>query len=217
MQPRTEDLLAIRDGEPLDSHARAAIESSPVFGREVERLRGVQSALRALSAFEPPPDVLARVLDGQDAVTVGRRRWLRVAAGAGVIAAVATAAIVYVANSGEKAQRLRATPPALVVDNTRNAPAVAAAAVSYVSLAEESARLEQILAALPARRPQMTGATASTLAGLEDRIAFVDEQISYGAAEKLPAPQRVALWSDRVELMNALVNVRLAQAQSNGF
>ena len=50
-----------------------------------------------------------------------------------------------------------------------------------------------------------------------DRIAFLDEQLVYGAAGELPAPQRAALWSGRVELMNALVNVRYAEAQMNGF
>jgi hypothetical protein len=63
----------------------------------------------------------------------------------------------------------------------------------------------------------MTGATASTIAGLEDRIAFVDEQLAYSAAGRVPVPQRAALWSDRVELMNALVSVRYAEAQANGF
>jgi hypothetical protein len=218
MRPRTEDLLAIRDGEPLDAHAFAVIETSPMYAREVERLRDVRSALQALPAFEPPPGVFARVLEAKEAGGVRRSRWLRVAAGAGVAAAVATATLVYVANTGGGLQGPAATTPTLVVDNTRSTPAYATAVpVSYVPLAEESARLERILAALPARRPLMTGATASTIAGLEDRIAFVDEQLSYGAADRLPARQRVALWSDRVELMNALVNVRLAEAQSSGF
>ncbi len=215
MRPRTEDLLAIRDGEPLDAQARAAIESSPMHGREVERLRGVRNALRALPAFEPPPGVLACVLQAKEVDARSRGRWWRLAAGAGVAAAVATAAIVYV-TTGDGVKRAPA-PPTGVVDRTIGLPSVATSPASYVSLTEESARLEQILAALPARRPVVMGSTASTIAGLEDRIALVDEQLSYGAADKVPAPQQVALWSDRVELMNALVNVRLAQAQSNGY
>jgi hypothetical protein len=216
MRPRTEDLLAVRDGEPLDALARAAVESSPLHGREVERLRRVQSGLRALPALAPPPGVLPRVLEAKDAKGLERGRWVRFAAGAGVAAAVATAAIVYVTTSGGAAQPAAITP-VVVAGNVLSAQPPAAVPMSYVPLAEESARLEQMLAALPARRVLMTGATASTIAGLEDRIAFVDEQLSYGAADRLPTPQRVALWSDRVELMNALVNVRLAQAQSNGF
>jgi hypothetical protein len=217
MRPRTEDLLAVRDGEPLAALARAAVESSPIHGHEVERLRRMRNALRALPAIEPPPHVLTRVFEEKEVRVVDRSRWARFAAGAGMAAAVATAAIVYVATSGEGSRPPPIAPPALVADGASSAPSATAVPVSYAPLAEESARLEQVLAALPARRVLMTGATATTIAGLEDRIAFVDEQLSYGAADKLPVPQRVALWSDRVELMNALVNVRLAQAQSNGF
>jgi len=86
-----------------------------------------------------------------------------------------------------------------------------------VSLVEQSAQLDELLASLPAQRPLMTGATASTIAGLEDRIALVDEQIAFSAAGKVPVPQRAALWSDRVELMNALVSVRYAEAQLHGL
>ena len=215
MRPSTEDLLAVRDGEPLDASAKAVIESLLVHTRGVERLRRVQNALRALPALEPPADVLARVLGAKEAREVGHTRWLRFAAGAGVAAAVATAAIVYVAASSQSRQPEIA--PAPFVASEPNAARVTATPVSYVSLVEQSGRLDQLLAELPAQRPLMTGATASTIAGLEDRIAFLDEQLAYSAAGKVPAPQRAALWSDRVEVMNALVSVRYAEAQMNGF
>ncbi len=211
MRPSTEDLLALRDGEPLEASARAAIEATPAHGREIERLRRMQSALRALPAFEAPPDVLERVFAAKDAKTVARGRWSRIAAGAGV-AAVAAAAIVYVAATGSG----RDVAPAVRVEG-REPAAVRAVPGSYLALAEESARLERLLAELPAQQPLMTGETASTIAGLEDRIAFVDEQLAYGAARRLPARQQTALWSDRVELMNALVNVRYAEAQIAGY
>ena len=205
MQPSTEDLLAVRDGEPLDASAKAVIESSLVHGRKVERLRRVQNALLALPALEPPADVLARVLEAKESREVGRTRWLRFA-GAGVAAAVATAAIVYVATSGQSPQQ-DVAPPTLVATREPIAPPA-----SYVALVEQSGRLDQLLAELPAQRPLMTGATASTIAGLEDRIAFLDEQLAFSAAGKVPVPQRAALWSDRVDLMNALVSVRYAEA-----
>ena len=59
----------------------------------------------------------------------------------------------------------------------------------------------------------MVGSTASAIAGLEDRIAIVDAQLSYAAAQKVETPYRQALWGERVELMNALVYVRFAEAQ----
>src|SRR5689334_3094719 len=214
MRPSTEDLLAVRDGEPLDASAKVAIESSLVHGRDVERLRRMQNALRALPALEPPPHVLARVLETRDVREVGRGRWLRFAAGAGVAAAVATAAIVYV-NASREPEPLDPAP--LVANTEQNPLHLTATPVSYVSLVEQSARLDRLLAELPAQRPLMTGGTASTIAGLEDRVAFLDEQLAYSAAGKVPAPQRAALWSDRVEVMNALVSVRYAEAQMNGF
>ena len=47
----------------------------------------------------------------------------------------------------------------------------------------------------------------------KDRIAYVDAQLSYAAARDLAPPYRKALWGERVELMNALVQVRFAQTQ----
>jgi hypothetical protein len=84
---------------------------------------------------------------------------------------------------------------------------------SYAPLIFESARLEKVLAQMPAPPPLVVGATAGTIVGLEDRIAYVDAQLSYAAARDLAPPYRTALWGERVELMNALVQVRFAQTQ----
>jgi hypothetical protein len=66
---------------------------------------------------------------------------------------------------------------------------------------------------LPESRPLMAGSTASTIVELEDRIAFVDAQLSYAAAQGVGTPYRQVLWGERVDLMNALVAVRFAHAQ----
>jgi hypothetical protein len=87
----------------------------------------------------------------------------------------------------------------------------------YDALVAESARLDRLLGTIAYQRPLMTGATASTIVGLEDRIGVIDAQLTYSTARRAPEPQREALWSERVELMNALVHVRYAQAQPAGF
>jgi hypothetical protein len=84
---------------------------------------------------------------------------------------------------------------------------------SHPELVQESARLDRALRRVPYQRPMMSAETATTIAGLEDRIALIDEQITYSNARGVPQPQRVALWGERVDLMNALVHVRYAQAQ----
>ena len=146
--------------------------------------------LRELPELLPPAGVWNRVLEIERARSVARRFWVRTAAMAAAAAVVAVGVTAYFVN----------TPDAASDD----AP--------YAALVAESARLEQLLAELPAPRPLMVGATASTIVGLEDRIAFVDEQLSYAAADKVASPYRQALWGERVELMNALVYVRFAQA-----
>jgi hypothetical protein len=146
--------------------------------------------LRELPELTPPPGVWERVLAAEQA----RRdawRFRRRASALAATVALTVIAVSYVVN-------VRST---------------AEAEASYAALVAESARLERVLAELPAARPLMVGSTAGTIAGLEDRIAFVDAQLSYAAARDVAPLDRRALWGERIELMNALVFVRYAQAQ----
>ena len=216
MHASTEDLFTVRDGEPIDAKTQAEIGATPAHAREIERLRRVQQALGDLPELAPPPGVWDRVLARQRATRYRSAAWLRWVAGAATAAAVAAGAIIYVAGS----ERLAVEPErgTTVADGVRhdplNGPIVPA---SYVSLVEESERLERILSRVPRQKLVMSGRTASTIVGLEDRIAFIDEQLSYGAARGSQIPEREALWGERVELMNALVHVRYAQAEGPGF
>ena len=54
MHPSTEDLLSVRDGEPLDALTSEAIAGSAEHANEVERLRRLRNALQALPDFDPP-------------------------------------------------------------------------------------------------------------------------------------------------------------------
>jgi hypothetical protein len=75
----------------------------------------------------------------------------------------------------------------------------------------QSAELESVLAMLPERRA-MRGSTAFTIAELEDRIALVDARLSRVALEP-NAPERAeALWRERVDVLQTLVQVRYADA-----
>jgi hypothetical protein len=103
--------------------------------------------------------------------------------------------------------------PTLAVAGRHLPESARSEALSYAPLAAESARLERLLSELPPPRRLMMGSTASTIVGLEDRIAIVDAQLSYAAARDLASPYREALWGERVELMNALVHVRFAQIE----
>lgn len=87
----------------------------------------------------------------------------------------------------------------------------------YYELIEQSAWLEQVYAQLPPQRRVMRADTASTIVGLEDRIALIDAAIDRAASEPTPPEYRVALMQNRIEVMNALVNVRYAQSRAFTF
>lgn len=165
--------------------------------------------LRELPELEPPRGSWERVLEAHAARLAARRfRRRNLAAAAAVFLAVG--ATLYLATRSD-------APLAPLVASNASLPELQTAggeALPYAPLVAESARLERLLAELPAPRPVMVGSTAGTIVGLEDRIAFVDAQLSYAAAQDLAPTYREALWGERVELMNALLYVRFAQTQA---
>jgi hypothetical protein len=241
MHPSTEDLLSVRDGEPLDARTSEVIAADARCAREVERLDGLRIALRKLPDLEAPTGAWERIAAIEHETRYRRPSWIKRAAGLGVAAAVAAAAIIYLGSPaagsrGSSARGSSAGGSSTGGSSTLAAPEAArgpddahfagpggapyggrVVPASYTELVAESARLERMLGQLSYQRPLMSGATASTIVGLEDRIAFIDEQLTYSAARGLPQPERAALWGERVDLMNALVQVRYGQAQPTGF
>src|SRR5690606_28015417 len=89
MRARTEDLLTLRDGEPIDAALRDRLLADPDNRREIERLARVAEDLRRLPTIEPPPDRWSRIAAA--AANRPARRGRRYAAGlAGAVVAVAT-------------------------------------------------------------------------------------------------------------------------------
>ena len=237
MHPSTEDLLSVRDGEPVDASVRAVIAEDAANARDVERLRETRHALRGLPELAPPAGAWERIVAVERATRERSNTWLRRTAGVGVAAAVAALAIVVIGTPsqhrgleparGSQANGASPTPaaeaPSSIVGTTTlfdaDRPFIGARIVpaSYAQLVQESARLDRELRRFSRQRPMMSGETATTIAGLEDRIALIDEQLTYSNARGVPQPQRNALWGERVELMNALVHVRYAQAQPAGY
>jgi hypothetical protein len=113
---------------------------------------------------------------------------------------------------------------AIAIGGVARAPRVAdpeprellAALPPYAELLEQSAYLERELASIRYQRPLMAATTASTIVALEDRIALVDEEIARGGTAEASQSQQM-LWGARVDLLNALVQVRLEQAQPTVF
>jgi hypothetical protein len=211
MRIRTQDLLSIRDGEPVDARLQARVSADATAQRELERLAMVRAQLRALPSLEPPPHAWAAIearLDlGRPAQRPARGRWLVAACAVVVGAAVA----LWLTLPGGSAGPGRADGPriAAAVDATQvRAPTAA----ELDQLLRESARLDRLLFEMPPRRGPIRADTAITIAGLEDQIAWIDAALSADAGTGADGGYRETLWRERVEMMNALVDVRLLQA-----
>ena len=216
----TEDLLRIRDGEPVDAdvHAQAAVD--PESRAELERLRGVQKALKRLPELQPPPRVWAQIRDEVERADSRKSGSLwRWSLGSAIAAGVAVLAFTLVSRPPEMPAQTELGPVATVPegvsgDGLNTGPAEDPL---YASLAAESAQLERELNSIE-YQPSLTSADTATIAAvLEDQIGYVDAQLTYASANRLDPRQTETLWRERVDLMNTLVDVRYAQFQQVGF
>ncbi len=215
MFPSTENLLKIRDGEPVDADAVAYVDADPSARRELERLRRVQRDLSALPEFAPPDDVWQRVVSAVDgsAPAASRPYWqwpLRAA----IAASVAILAIVLVGRQPDTVDPLLSGPANIVAESApSNAVEDILGTPSYASLVSESARLERTLKGIPYQSGVMRAGTVGQIAALEDEIGVVDFQLMYANQFGLSGRERHALAQHRVNLLIALAALRYGQAQ----
>ncbi len=219
MYPSTENLLKIRDGEPVDADARAYVEADPSARRKLRGLRQTQQALKDLPGFSPPPGAWERIALAaeKDAARRVRRGWHWPLRGA-IAASVAVLAVLLVARSPEGPAPMETGPATIVADAApTNRIADLAGTPYYASLVAESARLDRRLGSITYQPRIIRGSTASTITAFEDRIAVLDDRLMFASRLALSPRQKEALWQQRVDIMNALLYVRYAQAQRSGY
>jgi hypothetical protein len=113
---------------------------------------------------------------------------------------------------------LETGPATIVAESVPNNPMTRIIGTpSYASLVAESARLDRALGSITYRPTVMRGSTISAITTFEDQVAVVDDRLMYADRLNLSALQRRAVYQHRVDLMNALVYVRYAQAQRSGY
>ena len=203
MRARTEDLLKIRDREPVDAAMRDRIVADPDNAREIARLARVAEDLRGLPDVEPPPGVWARIAADAAPARRPRRRSIVRYTGAALAASVAAAALLI----------LQPADPPPPTSGTGAALPMTATRIDYAPLVEESVRLERLLSQLDRGPSLMSAGTASTIADLEDHIVLLDEQLTYAEARGADPRYRQELWRERVDVMSALLHVRYSQSR----
>jgi hypothetical protein len=190
-----EDMLAVRDGEAGADAAQHAA-TCPRCAAEVERLRDISRRLAALPAQRPQID-LWPALRAALAANRHHRRWVIGGWAAAGLAAAFTLAI------GVRGG-LEAWHEAQLAHQTRQVVA-------------ESQRLETLLRRSDVEGRVMSGRTAGAVVQLEDRIGIIDAQLARTGAQRYASREVLGLWQERVQLLDALVNLQTTRTAYMGL
>jgi hypothetical protein len=209
MHLRTEDLLSIHE-RAVDARWQAHIEQCSECAARLEEINRTRNALRNLPMLEPSSswsDIQARMNGATISRGRNRAAWI---IGAAVAASVACVAVLVGTQQSEHAA---VEGPELL---TASPSSESQTTTDVVSLIERSRKLDALLQTMPERPRVERVGMAATLDTMEERIQWLDYQLSY-AADDLDEMQSQRLWQERVELMDSLVKVRYAQARTASF
>ncbi|MDY6945732.1 MAG: hypothetical protein SXG53_08440 [Pseudomonadota bacterium] len=202
MHARIEHLLSLRDGEPVAASVSEHIKVCPICSGELQRLSAIRSEMQALPQFEPPAIAWDRIRH----TVPERRQGLRLSKVGWAAAAVAAITLTTIALIAGHADRRTSAAPALVESG---APPVSP---HLDELVEQSQQLERLLRKLPDRPRMERVSTAAAIDTIEQRIQWLDFQLSTTPDADLNEEQSRQLWRERVDLMDSLVKVRYAEA-----
>lgn len=174
----------------------AHVAACPQCRGKLDRVRTIRAALAGLPAATAPAGAWAGAL----ARAAARRQVppSRTATPAGLamaasLVAMLTAALLLAQAPANPPLPEQPVPLAQPIDG----------------LLAENARLEAVLAGMPQSRTARVG-TAYTVAAIEDRLVLLDDRITSVSLEPHAPEAEEALWRERVNLMNSLVQVQYA-------
>ena len=211
MHASLEQLIALRDDEPVTLDVQQHVRGCLDCARALDRLASFKSALAALPDAPPPADVWARIAADLErgGTPRGMARWLPTA-GLGLVASVVAALVLM------NARLVAPTPPET---GSAVTPAPAAVAANLPQLMAQSQYLERAVLDLndSGDRRVVSAGTASAVAALEDRIAFLDYEINRTSTQPHSDADLTRLWRQRVDLLQSLAAVRYAQVADSGI
>jgi hypothetical protein len=207
MHARIDQLLSLRDGEPVDAAVARHVSGCAHCSASLQRVTVLAARMRSLPVMPPRSgwEAVRRRL-GQRA-----RRRERVRRQARMVAAGAAVVMLMLLGS-------RFIAPGPVASSRPAQPLAATGTASRPQLSLEelkgrSRELEQLLAVMPARPAVGRADTAVPIDSLEARVQWLDHQLSLGGAGGGGPEDSALLWRDRVEAMDALVRLRYVEVQ----
>lgn len=205
MHASIDHLLSLRDGQPVDAATAAHVEQCARCSAELRQLRETQVKLQSLSLLDAPSS-FQEIQRAMARPKAAPRRIVspRLVA---ALAFVTLTAIFFVAlRDGTRPEVAEHKPveqqtPAIDVIETARVP----------ELVARSQQLEGLLQKLPDRPRIERVSTAAMIDTIEERIQWLDFQLSDARDSGLNEEQTRRLWRERVELMDSLVKVRYAE------
>lgn len=190
MHPKMDELLALRDGDGAAETARH-VEQCEHCRAELEEVGAMAKALKSLPSFEAPGGAWT---DIRHRVVAHRRRTNRARFGLVAASLIAVATLTLVVRFG-------------VVENDPIPQGIGEPRLAVEHLSQASRELELVLQNPSLQSRVLSPGRAAMIVELEDRIALVDIALAHHTGEE-PDEGAVVLWSDRVELLDALLTAR---------
>jgi hypothetical protein len=205
MHASVTQLLSHRDREPLLVHTATHIDQCSECREDAKQLAQVQERLRALPSFDPPEHAWSLIRSRVQVTAPARRTWSF--ATAALIGAIAVLPLLFLVHQENARIRAKAAARAVLaqLDGTTDV------------LVSRSQQLEQTLQTLPDRPSVERAATSVAINALQERIQWLDSQLLYSSETGMDEQQRQSLWTERVQLLGSLVNVRYAEAARAGY
>jgi len=207
MHASIDHLLSLRDGEPADAATAAHVAECARCSAELRKLRETRAQLQSLPQLDAPSSF--QEIQRAMARPVAARRRVVSARLVAALAFVSLTTIFFIALrdqteppfDGRKVEPVEHPNPPTDVIETARVP----------ELVARSQQLEGLLQKLPVRPRIERVSTAAMIDTIEQRIQWLDFQLSDAPDSGLNEEQTRRLWRERVELMDSLVKVRYAE------
>ena len=210
MHASIDHLLSLRDGEPVDAATAAHVEQCQRCAAELRKLRETRAHLQSLPQLDAPSS-FQEIQRAMARPVAAPRRALTARLVAG-LAFLTLTTIFFVALRDETAPVVadRSTQPQVEAVEQATVP-IDVETARIPELVAHSQRLEDLLLQLPERPRIERVSTAAMIDTIEERIQWLDFQLSDASDSGLNERQTQRLWRERVELMDSLVKVRYAE------
>ncbi len=212
MHARLDELLSLRDGEPVDAALGPHLQTCEYCAAELRRLSRLRDELRELAAkpaagpgWPAVREELARREHRRDI----RRRQARYVAAAS-LGAVALMLGLRISDSPRHTESAAVAQVPPVIEG--------GSGPTLEEMRRRSQELEALLGSLP-ERPAVERADVGVPIGLlEERVQRLDHELSVAAVgDATTSSSQEALWRDRVEALDTLVRLRYVEVQRAAF